>query len=98
VKVVFLGLLYDLDLDNPSVSLPPRKAMALMELLEGVLVGGGGLTFKELESLGGRLAHAAQVVPRGRLYCSGLFESTARHRRGAGQADQVVARVPLLVA
>ena len=54
----------------------------LLELMRGVVLEGVGLTFKELESLGGKLAYAAQVVPRGRLYCSGLFESTSRHRRG----------------
>ena len=82
VKVVFLGLLYDLNLDNPSVSLPPKKIAALKVLLDEIELDGGELTFRELESLGGKLAHAAQVVPRGRLYCSGLFESTARHRHG----------------
>ena len=81
VSCIFLGLQYNLDLDNPSVSLPKKKAEGLQLLLQAVLEG-GPITFKELESLGGKLAHAAQVVPRGRLYCSGLFEGTARHRRG----------------
>jgi hypothetical protein len=70
----FTGLQYDLDLDQPSITLPLDKLAALKELVAGYVSPTVAITAKQCASLAGKLASAARVVPRGRLYCQGPFQ------------------------
>ena len=68
--LAFLGIL--IDTDRFELRLPPEKLARLQETLQS-WSGKRSCTRKELESLLGRLSHAATVVRQGRTFLRQLF-------------------------
>ena len=79
--LTFLG--FELDSRALEIRLPQRKLGELRELIQ-LWQGKGSCTMKDLESLEGKLGHAAQVVPPGRTFLRRMFELKAavRHVKG----------------
>jgi len=69
--MTFLG--FELDTDEAEVRLPESKVLELKELLRQ-WQGKRSCTPKELESLIGKLGHAAQVVVPGKTFLRRIFE------------------------
>ena len=80
-KLMFLG--FELDTEALEVWLPQRKLEELKELV-GRWIGRKSCIMKDLESLIGKLAHAAQVMPPGKTFLRRMFELKAavRHVKG----------------
>ena len=79
--LTFLG--FELDSRALEIRLPQRKLGELRELIQQ-WQGKRSCTMKDLESLVGKLGHAAQVVPPGRTFLWRMFELKAavRHVKG----------------
>ena len=74
-RLVFLG--FELDTVTMEVRLPDNKLDELKELVRQWL-GRKSCTVKELESLIGKLGHAAQVVQPGKTFLRRMFELKSR--------------------
>ena len=70
-RMTLLGL--DLDTDRLTIALPADKLLALRDTLQQLL-GQHKCTRRALQSLVGRLVHAARCVPAGRAFSRRLLE------------------------
>ena len=80
-RLVFLG--FELDTVAWEIRLPRQKLEDLKELIRQ-WVGRRTCSRKELESLVGKLGHAAQVVPPGKTFMRRLFELKAAMGQARG--------------
>ena len=81
-RLVFLG--FELDTVAWEIRLPRQKLEDLKELIRQ-WVGRRTCSRKELESLVGKLGHAAQVVPPGKTFMRRLFELKAAMGQARGK-------------
>ena len=81
-RLVFLG--FELDTVAWEIRLPRQKLEELKELIRQ-WVGRRTCSRKELESLVGKLGHAAQVVPPGKTFMRRLFELKAAMGQARGK-------------
>ena len=78
-KTVFLGIF--VDSVKMELSLPGEKIDRLVVMIDG-LCQSGKANKKQLERLGGLLAHFASVIRGGRTFCRRVYDLSAKCSRG----------------
>ena len=78
-KTVFLGIC--VDSESMTLSLPEDKIVKLVDLLDDLLAA-DRVSKKQLERLGGLLAHFSSVIRGGRTFCRRIYDLFASCRKG----------------
>ena len=87
-KTVFLGIC--VDSIKMELSLPEEKIGKLVEMIDS-LCGSGRASKKQLERLGGLLAHFASVIRGGRTFCRRVYDlATKCGRRGSVKLSEEI--------
>jgi hypothetical protein len=82
-KVKYLGV--DLDLDRNRATIPAAKVEILRRIVHEAVSSTSSLTVQESNSLAGRLAWIAQVIPGASAFVKGLFDQTRALRAMQGE-------------